>query len=125
MARAYPVADLSSLLRRVALTDQGEFLLQDIFRFSDTTQEVEEVFITWKEVVNSGNSVILRGEQHDVCLTILSPVDACFKVEALEQASRENHKPGVLKRLTIQLPPAQETQVSVRAEILDSLNSIE
>lgn len=124
MARAYPVADLSSLIRRVALTDQGEFLLQDTFRFSDTTREVEEVFITWKEVENSGSSVILRGEQHDVRITILSPVDACFQVEALEQASNENHKPNVLKRLTIQLPPAQETQVSVRAEILDSLNPI-
>ena len=119
MAPAYPVTDLTSLRRRVALTESGTFELQDTFHFDQPGEKVEEAFITWMDVETSANTAVLRGKQRSLRLTIASPANACFQVEVLEKASQENHKPGVLKRLTIQLPPSPETQVVVQAEILE------
>lgn len=118
MARAYPVTGLSSLHRRVSLSADGVFTLQDVFEFTDELHPVEENLVTWQEVEVGENEVVLHGAVHDLRLTILSPAGACFIVERLETESRENDKPGVLKRLSIQLPPAPEIQVRVRAEII-------
>jgi hypothetical protein len=119
MANAYPVQGLSSLRRRITLSEQGEFLLQDTFRFAETPLEVEEALITWLEVDASTNTAMLHGDRCDLKLTILAPANSCFQIERLEQVSRENQKPGVLKRLIIQLPPGLETKVSLQAEIIE------
>jgi hypothetical protein len=118
MGAAYPVEGLQSLRRRITLSTQGEALLEDSIHFNGSPLVVEEAFITWLEVETEGSTAILRGAQHDLRLSILAPQDACFAVERLEQASQENRKEGVLKRLTVQLPPAPESTLRMRAEII-------
>lgn len=117
-ARAYPVEGLESLRRRLTLTAQGEMLLEDAIRFSGTPLPVEEAFLTWNDVEIVEGAAVLHGARHDVRLSILAPQDARFAVERLEQACRENLKPGVLKRLTVQLSPAPESTLRLLAEVI-------
>jgi hypothetical protein len=117
MAGAYPASELDSLRRRVSLSADGIFTLSDTFTFRGAGLPVEEACVTWCEVDVEGSTALLHGAQHVLRLTIEAPAGACFQVERLEEACRENQKPGVLKRLTITLPPAPLVKVQVRAEV--------
>lgn len=117
-AMAYPLEGLDRLRRRVALSAAGGFTLEDTFQFSGAPEPVEEAFITYQDVLVSGGSAVLSGADHSVRLEILAPAGAVFHLERLEQASQENQKTGILKRLTISLPASPEIQVRVRGEII-------
>ena len=92
--------------------------LQDVFRFSENPVEVEEAFITWFEVDANKSTAVIHGQRHDLRLTLESPEGFNFSVEELKEQCRLNAKPGVLKRISVTLPVASETQVRVRMEIV-------
>ena len=104
IARAYPVDGLQRLLRTLMLDQNGAITLSDEFQFGDQAPVVEEVMVTWLPVEVHGATAVLRGEQHNLRLTVEQPAGATVAVESLEEASRANQKPGVLKRITFTLP---------------------
>lgn len=114
-ARAYPVTGLASARRSFTLADEGNSVwLKDTFRFTDGGEEVEEALLTWLPVEVAGATATILGRHHRLRLTIEHPDNVQFAVEALEQESRANHKPAVLKRLRIVVPPAPLIEVSMR-----------
>jgi hypothetical protein len=119
-ARAYPAPNLTSLRRQATLAAAGEeagtVWLEDAFSFSGQPAEVEEAFVTWGEVEVAGGTALIRGERHSLRLTIEAPAGAAFRLERLEEDSKANLKPEVLKRLTVALPPAAEIVTRVRME---------
>ena len=121
MAGAYPVRDLLSAQRQVSIAAEGSdastVWLRDAFRFAGDGHEVEEAFVTWLDVETNGASALIRGERHSLRLTIEEPASAQFAVEQLEEASRANNKPGVLKRLTFRFPTAAEGVARLRMEV--------
>jgi len=119
-ARAYPAPNLTSLRRQATLAAAGEeagtVWLEDAFAFAGQPTGVEEAFVTWGEVEVAGGTALIRGERHSLRLTIETPAGAAFRLERLEEASKANLKPEVLKRLTVALPPAVEIVARVRME---------
>jgi hypothetical protein len=116
-ARAYPIKSLTSATRRITLADDGDVWLQDDFRFDDEPAEVEEALITWHTVEIAGATALIHGRHHTLKLTIAAPAGAHFKLEQLEEQSRANAKPGILKRLSFVVPVAAESQARVRMEV--------
>lgn len=120
--RAYPVEGLTSARRKVSLTAEGggsgTVGLQDDFSFSGRPAEVEEALITWLDVEVNGSTAAIRGERHTLRLTIEEPQGTTFHLERLEEESRANAKPGVLKRLTFVLPAMAEVQARVRMDFI-------
>lgn len=116
-AQAYPVTELTGLRRRLTV-QPGSVLIEDSFRFSDAPLPVEEVFVTWMDVQLQGSSALLLGQENSLRLSILAPAGAVFSLELCEQASRENRKPQVLKRLKIALEAQSSTVVRVQAELV-------
>jgi hypothetical protein len=118
-ARAYPVAQLASARRQITLDQAGTVYLQDTFHFSENPVEIEEAFITWFDVAADGSTAIIHGQRHDLQLTIESPAGLCFAVEKLVAQCQANAKPGILKRISVVLPVANDTQMRVRMEIVE------
>lgn len=116
-SHAYAQPDLTSLIRTLTLGQGGSLALEDNFTFKGSGLEVEEAFVTWFEVSLSGNRAVIHGERHALELTIEEPAQSTFQAERLEQACRDNHKPGVLKRITVTLPPAASTRLRLRMRI--------
>lgn len=120
-ARAYPVADLSSIQRQLRLTGRGEqagtLRLRDHFIFSEGSHTIEEAFITWYDCDIAGATATIHGKLHDIQLTIESPQASGFALELLEEQSKANAKEGILKRLSITLAGVKECVVSVRIEV--------
>jgi hypothetical protein len=120
-ARAYPVSELASAQRQLSVAAGAKEAvvawLHDRFRFESQPQEIEEAFVTWMEVETEGSDALIRGQQHTLRLTIEEPAGAHFHLEQLDEASKANHREGVLKRLTFRLPVATETEARVRLEI--------
>lgn len=124
-ARAYPVANLTGLRRQLILASQdtpeartGTVWLEDTFSFSEPPAEVEEAFVTWGEVEVNGASAVVRGQKHSLRMTVESPSSVRFAVESLEEQCAANLKEGVLKRITLTLPPAASTRVRIRLEVM-------
>jgi hypothetical protein len=116
-ARAYPIAELKSLRRRLQLSSDGVIVLRDDAQFTGGPLEVEEALITWREVAVDGATALVQGERHALRLTIESPPGAQFHLERLEEASQANAKPAVLKRLSFVLPAGQSQSAQVRMEV--------
>jgi len=116
-ARAYPIEGLARASRQLTLDADGAAWLQDDFRFLGDAAEVEEALITWHDVTVDGATALIRGQRHALRLTIEAPAGAQFKLEQLEEQSRANAKPGVLKRLSFVLPAAAESRARVRIAI--------
>ena len=113
-ARAYPLTDLASARRQIALDPAGAITLQDVFRFSANPAGIEEAFVTWCDVHIDGATAFVRAERHTLNLNIESPGGVQFELERLEKESQDNRKPGVLKRLTVRLPVQSEAQFRMR-----------
>lgn len=121
LAGAYPVDGLESIHREVTLAtsgdDVGTVWLHDTTRFAHDPEVVEEAVVTWRDVTIEGATALVHGERHTLRLTIEKPHGVAFEVERLEEESRINGKPGILKRLRIVLPAAETTDVRVRMDI--------
>ncbi|MDH7570271.1 MAG: heparinase II/III family protein, partial [Armatimonadota bacterium] len=114
-ARAYPVPALQSARRRWILKADGTLVLEDAFQFAGAAGEVEEAFVTWGEVEVEGGTARVRSHSRAVALTVVAPAGVCLEVERLEEASRANKKPGVLKRIRCALPAG--VSVTARFEV--------
>jgi hypothetical protein len=116
---AYAVDALQRLERTIRVATEGEVAgtvtLVDTFRFAEP-QEVEEAFVTWLEAEVEGNTARVHGDKHDLRLTIEAPEGATFSLASLEEASEENAKDGVLKRISAGLSPASSLEFRVRME---------
>lgn len=121
-ARAYPIATLADARRSLTIatsdTERGTVWLNDTFRFADGGREVEEALLTWLPVEVAGATATIDGRAHRLRLTIEQPTGVQFALAALERESRANHKPGVLRRLSFVLPPAEVVEVRVRMEVV-------
>ena len=119
-ARAYPAPELLSAKRQLLLGRDGEEVgtvwLHDTFMFNNEISTVEEVFITWLECTVDGTNALIHGQKYTLLMSIEQPQGVQFLLERLEKESRANEKSGVLKRLSISLPPAKEIQVRVRIQ---------
>jgi len=123
-AKAYPVPELLSALRRLILStdgsEAGTVWLRDTFIFSKTPAKIEEVFITWQACTIEGSTARIHGREYDLLLTIEHPQNVQFALKHLEKESMANKKADVLKRLCITLPGAIEVRTSVRIQIMRS-----
>lgn len=117
IAGAYSAPRLASLRRELALADDGTALLTDSFQADGAALPIEEALVTWGDVTLDGATALIRGEQHNLRLTIESPHGATFRVERLEEQSRANNKPGVLSRLSVALPAGAE-RFSMRIQLI-------
>ena len=119
--RAYPVSDLERANRQLSIIatgdDMGDILLQDDYQFSGAPSVVEEAFVTWCDVVVDGSSAVIQGRRHNLHLSIAAPESAQFRLELLEEDSKANDKPDILKRLSFILPAAAQTRAFVRMQI--------
>ncbi|MBN1451781.1 MAG: heparinase II/III family protein [Anaerolineales bacterium] len=116
--RAYAVDGLSSARRRIHVPEEGELWLHDTFTFSDLALPVEEAFVTWLNVAVDGATATIYGERNHLKMTIEAPQAVRFAVEVLTEQCRANQKPGVLKRITAQLPAAAELEFRLRFEFI-------
>jgi len=113
---AYPVPELRSLTRTLTLGPDGQFDCEDRPDLQSPL-EVEEAFVTWLEVTVSGAIAKLTGQRHVVELSIAEPAGARFHLEVLEEASRANAKPALLKRLSFRVP-AGSPSARVQARLI-------
>jgi hypothetical protein len=101
---AYNVASLSRATRTYTLDDAGALVVEDRFSWSGPPEPVQEAFVTWLRPLVSGGTALLIGERHVLRLRIEAPAEAHWHVEALDEASRANHKPVPLQRLSFSVP---------------------
>ncbi|MBI5303223.1 MAG: heparinase II/III family protein [Chloroflexi bacterium] len=105
MQNAYDVSGLTLVRRTLRLTPgTGETSLEDVFEFQGTPLAIEEAFVTWFSVQAEGATARIVGQHSALALSIEEPRGATFRATRLEQACRENHRQGVLTRLSIELP---------------------
>jgi hypothetical protein len=98
---AYDLPQLTLARRTLSLSPRtGEAIIHDAFAFAGDPLSIEETFVTWHNVRANGDTVTITGERS--VITVQSD-GADFKVEYLEQESRENERSGVLKRITTQV----------------------
>ncbi|MBI5931551.1 MAG: heparinase II/III family protein [Chloroflexi bacterium] len=98
---AYDLPELTLARRTVSLDPKtGVAIIQDQFEFAADPLPIEEAFVTWHDVTSqSADTVLIRGEQAAIKVCA-EGAGANFQVEFLEQASRENERRGVLKRIS-------------------------
>ncbi len=96
---AYDLPTLT-LARRLLRLDPATGLasLHDQFEFAGAPLPIEEAFVTWHEVKVVAPDTLLIAGTH-AAITVRAD-GANFQVEFLEQASRENERRGVLKRIS-------------------------
>lgn len=104
---AYGIPELTGLLRTIRVEQDGSVDLADEFRFSGGGLEVEEAFLTWRDVRVRGGVATMLGEGGDLEIKTNAGV---FAAERLEEACRANNKKGVLTRLTVNYPAAPTVQ---------------
>lgn len=100
--KAYAVPELTEATRAISLRKNG-LMVEDRFGFSGNGLEVEEAFMTWRQVEVEGKVARIVGEAG--ALEIETDQGA-FAAERLEEACKGNRKDGVLTRLTVTHPPS-------------------
>lgn len=94
--------------------EAGTVWLRDHFQFSDGTHEIEEAFIRWLECEVDDVTARIHGLRHVLELTIEQPQGLSFHLENLEEESKANRKPDVLKRLSFVMAGVREVDALVR-----------
>jgi hypothetical protein len=98
---AYYIPELTLARRTLSLNPvTGAATIHDQFAFSGEALPVEEAFVTWDTVTLDGDTVTITGK--DAQITLFAE-GARFAVESLEEQSRANERPGILKRITAQV----------------------
>jgi hypothetical protein len=115
---AYPVDALEGLSRTLTLDAEGDgagtVTLTDAFAFGAEAGAVQGALVTWLDVEVEGATAVIHGTTCDMLLTIETPGGASFDLEVLSEASEANRKPGVLKRLTVDLDPHSHMEIEVQ-----------
>jgi hypothetical protein len=112
---AYDIPELIRARRTLSLDPTtGGATIHDIFEFTAVALPIEEAFVTWHEVVINNDTVTIIGQKSSVRVCAAG---AAFEVDYLESQSRENERPGVLKRIatrvqgtefTLQITPTED-----------------
>ncbi len=124
-ADAYDCPDLTSARRELRLTTEGDgeqtVWLHDSFVFAEGEHEIEEAFVTWLACEVDGATAHIYGQHVEAALTIEQQPGLYFQLEYLEEQSRVNQKPGVLKRLSITYPKAKAVEAVVRMTLAEAM----
>ncbi len=106
IAQAYPWVVTETLLsaRRTLALNGSELTLTDAYQFDGEPLDVEEAFLTWLDVEIQGAVATIKGQHRQIQMTIEMPVHTNWALEHLDEASRQNHKTTVLKRLHFTFP---------------------
>ncbi len=103
--QAYNLPALRKAVRTLHFTAAGGVVtLEDSFGFDGPALAVEEAFVTWDRVELEGSKARIHGQNAALEMTIEEPAGAVFEVHSLEKECRENHREGILSRITVQLP---------------------
>jgi hypothetical protein len=97
---AYDIPNLTLARRHLQLNPvTGEAIIHDSFEFDGDPLPIEESFVTWHDVTlnTEGDVLLIKGEGSSIGVRADG---AIFEVETLEQASRDNERAGVLKRIS-------------------------
>ncbi len=105
--QAYAVPELTKLERIIAVVDDKTITLSDTFEFEGEGLPVQTAFVTWQQIEADGNTARIEGKNGTL---LISSPEVIFAVEHLEEASRDNHKREVLKRLTVDFSEAPVTE---------------
>jgi Heparinase II/III-like protein len=120
-ADAYPCPDLTCARRELRLVTEGNgeqtAWLHDSFVFAEGLHEVEEAFVTWLACEVNGATAHIYGQQVEATLKIEQQSGLHFQLEYLEEQSKANQKPEVLKRLSIIYPRAKAVEAEVRITV--------
>ena len=76
--------------------------------------------LVFQTMLGGGGSTVtarIRGECHELVLTIEAPAGAEFRLDVLEEASRASAKPVPLKRLSVDAVAKGETVVRIRGQV--------
>jgi hypothetical protein len=115
---AYQVRALDGLSREISVggsdKEAGTMTLTDTFTFGTRPASIEEAFVTWLEVEVDGGRAVIRGEAGALHAEIEAPDGAMFSLTRLERESAANAKAGVLKRLSVDVPPDLSTKFAMR-----------
>ncbi|MBN1639853.1 MAG: heparinase II/III family protein [Anaerolineae bacterium] len=118
MSGAYQVRALRNLNREMTIggpgLEQASVTLTDVYAFSAAPASIEEAFVTWLDVEVDRGEALIRGERGVLHAAIEAPHGAVFSLANLERESLANRKAGVLKRLTVDLPPERDVQFAMR-----------
>jgi hypothetical protein len=122
LATAYSLINLIRARRQLFIQTQCErsdtIMLVDDFHFTESPCTVEEAFITWFDVHVSGPTATIQGLRHYLRITVEEPVDAQFTLVLLEAESKANCKPDILRRLSIDLPPADYIHARICMQVI-------
>jgi Heparinase II/III-like protein len=117
-AAAYDCPDLKSARRALRLStneaDTGTLWLHDTFTFAEEEHEIEEAFVTWMNCEVDGATAHIHSQQTETYLTLEQPSASKFQLEYLEEQSKTNQKPEVLKRLSVTLPRGKAVEAVIR-----------
>ena len=116
MARAYDVASLQTLTRRIELAADGKQVrLSDRFVFGAQPESLEEAFITTLPVtvVEDGRSVIVQSRSDGSLRLRVEDAAGTFKVTELTQESKESRTGDLLRRITLQ-PDQLKPEMTLR-----------
>ena len=121
LSRAYPLPELISLIRTISLpaaSGLNVVFLEDEFRYSEVPQEAEEAFVTWLDVELKEAFAVIHGNKHRLIFTVQEPQGTSIQVEQLEEASKQNNKKRILKRISFKLPQVKFMNALIRMEVL-------
>ncbi|HEY5002960.1 MAG TPA: heparinase II/III family protein, partial [Ktedonobacteraceae bacterium] len=120
-ASAYNCPDLRSARRELRLSTEddgaGTLWFHDTFVFAEQMHEIEEAFITWLECEVDGATAHIYGQHTVTSLKIEQAVGLNFQLERLDEQSKANQKPEVLKRLSVTFPRGKVIEAVVRITV--------
>jgi hypothetical protein len=95
---AYDLPALTLARRTLTLdVNSGIVQVRDTFAFDGEPLPIAESFVTWHEAAVADDTVTITGAHSAITL---HAEGARFALEMLDQASRENERNGILKRIT-------------------------
>lgn len=120
-AAAYACSDLKSARRELRFSTEeagaGTLWLRDTFTFAEQEHEVEEAFVTWLDCEVDGSTARIYGQQTETSLVLEQQAGGNFQLEYLQEQSKANQKPAVLKRLSVTLPRGKVVEAVVRITV--------
>ncbi len=117
-SQAYDIETLISLTRELSISNNSQIVLEDTYTFSKSAPNVEEAFITWKDVSLEGNSAIITGDKYFAKITISEPPMGLVPcLERLDKDSNENKKLQILNRISFKAEAPEKMKVKFKFNV--------
>lgn len=118
--QAYDLPQLQLARRKLSFNSQtGRTLLEDVFAFQGSPDQIEEAFVTWNSVSVAGETATITGNRSQLLLRILEPAGGQFEAESRAEDCRINQRDGVITRLICRLPAGS---LRYTMEIIPAIN---